>query len=332
MRRSVITIAALAAAGLILAACGASPNARPADSVDADGGTPSELVFAVVPTDNSEELQKSFEPIVAAIEDATGIPTSIEAVSSNAGVIEAQAAERVDVAVYGAFSYYLAEDVADVTPVAMDQLTPEPGSGAVQSLGIVAPGAEIAGIEDVAGADVCFTDPASSTGYLAPAAGLIEVGIDPENDVNPIFVGSHDVAVTQMLAGDCDVAFVAAPFVTTILPARDIIAEGDTDTIWTSPDIPGTPLVLGDWLDDDLRATITDAVLTHDAVSAMEAGLCAEDTQREAPEPWGDEYAGETACLWGGTGAFAFEPADDADFDAIREICDATQADVCRDE
>lgn len=324
------TVTALAAASLLFTACGASPNAR-SDSNGAAGESPESLVFAVVPTDNSEELENSFEPIVAAIEKETGLPTSIEAVSSNAGVIEAQAAERVDVAVYGAFSYYLAKDVADVTPVAMDQLTPEPGSGAVQSFGVVAAGSDITELQDVKGKDVCFTDPASSTGYLAGAAGLINIGLDPKTDINPIFAGSHDVAVTQMLAGDCDVAFVAGTFITDLLPARGVIEDGDVETIWTSPDIPGTPLVVGNWLPEDLRTQISDAVLNYNAVSAAEAGLCP-DAQREAPEPWGEEYAGQMACEWGGTGAFAFEPATDADFDSIAEICETTQAEVCRNE
>ncbi|UOR01919.1 phosphate/phosphite/phosphonate ABC transporter substrate-binding protein [Leucobacter allii] len=328
MRKSLPALAAILSAGLLLTACGQSPNAR---TDDAAGGDPSELVFAVVPTDDSSELEKSFEPVVAAIEEATGIPTSIQAVSTNSGVIEAQVAERVDIATYGAFSYYLASSVADVTPVAMDQRTPEPGSGAVQSYGVVAAGSDIAEIADVAGANVCFTDPASTTGYLTAAVALQEAGIDPESEITPVFVGSHDVAVTQMLAGDCDVAFVAGTFIDDILPARGVISEGDTSTIWKSDGIPGTPIVLGDWLSDDLRAQITEAVTGTDAVQAHAAGLCETQT-REAPPEWGEEYVGETACLWGGTQAFAFEPADDETYAVISDICSVLDADVCRGE
>lgn len=331
MRRSAMYLTALSCAALALTACGQSPNARPAEA-GSSSDAPSELVFAVVPTDNSEALEKSFEPVVAAIEKEIGIPVSIEAVSSNAGVIEAQVAERVDVAVYGAFSYYLAEDVADIEPIAKDQLTPEPGSGTVSSLGVASPDSGIESLEDVKGKDVCFTDPASTTGYLAAAAGLKDAGLDPENDINPIFAGSHDVAVTQMLAGDCDAAFVAETFVEEILPARGIISEGDTTTFWTSDGIPGTPMVVGAWLPEDVKDGIRRAMEDYDAITAAEAGLCEDTAQREAPAPWGEEYAGSPACEWGGTGAFAFEPAVDADYDPIRTICETTQAEVCRDD
>ena len=329
MRNHLKPLIILSCAAFALSACGESPNARGSnDSSDA----PSELVFAVVPTDNSDELLHSFEPVVAAIEEETGIPVSIQAVSNNAGVIEAQVSERVDIAVYGAFSYYLAEDVADVEPIAMDQLTPEPGSGAVSSVGVTAPGSDITSLSDVAGHDVCFTDPASTTGYLAAAAGLLEEGIDPEEDINPVFAGSHDVAVTQMIAGDCDIAFVAQTFVDVLLPARGVIEDGDTETIWVSDGIPGTPLVVGGWLPEEVREGVLHAMSTYDAVTAAEAGFCTEDEQREAPESWGAEYADTMACEWGGTGAFAFEPASDEDYNPIRDICEATQAEVCRND
>ncbi|WFP16239.1 phosphate/phosphite/phosphonate ABC transporter substrate-binding protein [Citricoccus muralis] len=329
MRHHLKPLIALSCTALLLSACGESPNAR---SSNTGSEAPSELVFAVVPTDNSEELLSSFEPVVAAIEEEAGIPVSIQAVSNNAGVIEAQVSQRVDVAVYGAFSYYLASDVADVTPIAMDQLTPEAGSGAVSSVGVTIPGSDITSLADVDGKDVCFTDPASTTGYLAAAAGLIEEGIDPEDDINPVFTGSHDVAVTQMIAGDCDIAFVAQTFVDVLLPARGVIEDGDTETIWVSDGIPGTPMVVGTWLPEDLQESIRRAMSEYNAVTAAEAGFCADEDQRPAPEQWGDEYTDAMACEWGGTGAFAFEPATDESYDPIREICEATQAEVCRDD
>lgn len=90
-------------------------------------------------------------------------------------------------------------------------------------------------------------------------------------------------------------------------------------------------MVIGNWLPEELRNQITDAVLKYNAVSAAEAGLCPEN-QREALAPWGEEYAGKMACEWGGTGAFAFEPATDEDFASIRDICETTQAEVCRND
>ena len=330
MRKLLPTLASVLAVGLLITGCASSPNAREdAPAEGTENTDPTELVFAVVPTDDSSELEKSFEPVVAAIEKATGIPTTIQAVSTNSGVIEAQVAERVDIATYGAFSYFLAVGVADVSPVAMDQRTPEPGSGAVKSYGVVQAGSDITDISELAGADVCFTDPASTTGYLTAAVALKNAGIDPEADINPVFVGSHDVAVTQMLAGDCAIAFVAGTFVDDILPARGLLNEGDSETVWKSDDIPGPPIVLGNWLSEELRGKITTALTDINAVQAHEDGLC-ETQNREIPEEWGADIAGGTACLWGGTQAYAFEPATVETYAVISEICEELEAEVCQ--
>src|SRR5699024_6969726 len=102
---------------------------------------------------------------------------------------------------------------------------------------------------------------------------------------------------------------------------------------WESNNIPGTPMVIGNWLPDDIKDGVQRAMSEYDAISAADSGFCADDSQqRAAPETWGPDYQGSSACLWGGTGAFAFEEANDADYDVIREICETTQAEVCRDD
>ncbi|MFC7405706.1 phosphate/phosphite/phosphonate ABC transporter substrate-binding protein [Georgenia alba] len=318
MKKKQIVAAALGAAmAAALAACGESPNARGGDDA---------LVLAAVPAEASEELEASFEPVVAALEHELGREVTFEAVSSNSGVIEAQVSERVDIAVYGAFSYFLASTRADVTPVAVDVLGPGMDPG-VPAYGVVPAGSDITSLGDAAGADVCFTDPASTTGYLAPAAGLIEAGVDPEADVSPTYAGGHDTALSSMLAGDCDLAFAAATFVDVLLPARGELDPDEVEVVWESSVVPGPPFVVGNWLDEELRTQITDALTSYDAVSAAEAGFC-EGAEQPAPEPWGD-VAGEPSCMWGGTGAYAFVPTDDAAYDPIREICEVTEAEVC---
>lgn len=338
MRKSSTSLfAALGTAALLLAGCGGSSDApasednsdAPASTETEAGGAeaPAELVFAAVPSEDTQSLEAAFAPVVAALEHELDIPVTFEPVSNNAGVIEAQVAERVDIAVYGAFSYYLADTVADVVPVAVDERAPG-ADPTVSAYGVVRAGDGIASISEAAGQTVCFTDPASSTGYLAPAAGLIAADIDPEADITPAFAGGHDTAVISLLAGDCDVAFAAKPFIEDILPAQGVLEPGQVDIIWESDPIPGPPFVLGGWLSADLQQQITDALLKYNAVTAAEAGFC-EGAEIEAPDSWGED-AGQPACMWGGTGAFSFIATDAGAYEPIKAICEATQADVCR--
>jgi len=324
MKRTVLSLGIALLSASLVTGCGQSPNARGAES---EGEDVQELVFAAVPTEQSEELEASFAPVIAALEHELGIPVSFESVSSNAGVIEAQVAERVDVAVYGAFSYHLAREQAEVTPVAVDILRPDAEPG-IHSYGVVrSDTTNVTSLADTAGKDICFTDPASTTGYLAPAAGMIEAGVNPDTDATKVFAGGHDTAVSSLLAGDCDVAFAAATFIDELLPARGQLQPDQGEKVWTSPAIPGPPFVVGNWLPEELRTKIADTLTKYDAVTAAEAGFC-EGAETPAPEAWGDE-AGKPSCKWGGTGAFAFVPTDDEAYATIREICETTEAEVC---
>ncbi|HAQ21999.1 MAG TPA: phosphate starvation-inducible protein PhoH, partial [Acidimicrobiaceae bacterium] len=47
-------------------------------------------------------------------------------------------------------------------------------------------------LSKVKGKTVAFTSESSTSGYLFPALQLIEAGINPERDINPIFTGGHD--------------------------------------------------------------------------------------------------------------------------------------------
>ncbi|WP_370184813.1 phosphate/phosphite/phosphonate ABC transporter substrate-binding protein [Rhodococcus wratislaviensis] len=309
------------ASTVALTACGTGPaTQRSAES-------PTKLVFAAIPSEGSEELQSSFAPLVNALEKDLGMPVEFQAANSNSGVIEAQVAHRVDIAVYGAFSYFLARNVAEVEPVAVPVQTPAADPG-VHSYGLTrSDDTGINELGDAAGKDVCFTDPASTSGYLSPAAGLIEAGVDPAKDLTAIYAGGHDTAVSSLLAGDCALAFAADAFVDDILPARGLLSAGDVRKVWTSPSIPGPPVVVGTWLPEKLRQKIATTITSYTATSAAAAGFC-EDGQVPGPSAWG-EFAGQPSCKWGANNGFAYVPATQADFDPIVEICETTKAEVC---
>jgi len=52
------------------------------------------------------------------------------------------------------------------------------------------------------GQTVAFTDPNSTSGFLFPSVKLMKAGIDPQKDVDGLFVGGHDSAALAVYAGD----------------------------------------------------------------------------------------------------------------------------------
>ncbi|MEV7805652.1 phosphate/phosphite/phosphonate ABC transporter substrate-binding protein [Microbispora sp. NPDC088329] len=324
-RKSALGVVAAGAAIALLSACGAGPGST--RSASADGGRPDELVFAAIPSEQSDNLEASFAPIVSALQKDLGVPVRFQAVTSNAAVVEAQVAKRVDVAVYGAFSYYLARSRADVEPVAVPLAAPGGDPGAYAYGVTRGDDKSIASLKDVAGKDVCFTDPGSTTGYLQPLASLREAGVDVDKDVKKVFTHGHDTAVASLLAGDCDIAFVGDVFIDQLLPARGQLKPGQVTKVWTSPLIPGPPIVVGTWLPQDVRDKITKTVTGLTATGAASAGLC-EGSEIKGPKNWG-QYADATACTLGASTAWTFVKATDATYQPIARICEITKAEVC---
>ena len=302
----------------LFAGCGS--GARSGDDDDI-------LVFAAIPSEEGQRLEQSFAPTVRALEEALGREIEFMPASSNAGVIEAQVAERVDIAVYGAFSYYLARTRADIEPVAAPVPAPSAPRGA-ESYGVVRGNdPAVQDLADVAQRNVCFTDPGSTTGYLQPLASLIEAGVEA-SEIESVFAGGHDAAVSSLLAGDCDVAFVGDVFIDEILPAQGILKEGDVRQFYTSPLIPAPPVVVGDWLSEEDRTTIADTLTSLTAESLATEGHCSGDEVVPGPDQWG-EKAGVDTCPLDAAGSWAYAPAEEADYEQIVEICEVTRAEVC---
>ncbi|GAA4126593.1 phosphate/phosphite/phosphonate ABC transporter substrate-binding protein [Actinomadura keratinilytica] len=322
-RKTAMSVIAVTAAAGLVSACGTGPGARGA----AGNGRPDQLVFAAIPSEQTDNLQAAFAPIVTALQKNLGVPVEFQAVASNAAVVEAQVAKRVDVAVYGAFSYYLARSRADVRPVAVPLQAPKGAPGAYAYGVTRGDDTSITSLADVKGKDVCFTDPGSTTGYLQPLASMKEAGVDATKDARTVFTKGHDTAVASLLAGDCDIAFVGDVFIDTLLPARGQLKPGQVRKVWTSPLIPGPPVVVGTWLPQDMRDKIAKTVTGLTATGAASAGLC-KGKEIKGPASWGDQ-AGATACPLGSSNAWTFVAADDGTYRPIARICEVTKADVC---
>ena len=62
-----------------------------------------------------------------------------------------------------------------------------------------------ADLSAVAGKTVAFTSESSTSGALFPKLQLIIAGIDPDADIDVVYTGSHDAAVTAVYNGDADI-------------------------------------------------------------------------------------------------------------------------------
>lgn len=318
-------IAGVAAAVLLLAACGSDSDTAVEDTAadevptEVEGidktGWPEKLVVGAVPSEESSALVQSYQPLVDALTEELGLEVDFFQATDYAGIIEAQVAGRVDLAQYGPFSYVLAKirgAEIDVTGVMTEGPDIEPG---YQSYGIArADNDEINSITDFAGKKVCYVDPGSTSGYLYPIQGLIVNNIDPETGVTPVFAGGHDASVLSVKNGDCDAGFAFDAMVDKNLIEAGQIAEGEIKTVWKSEVIAGSPLAYRTSLPESLVKEIKRIVLEIvNADNLIATGKCTsiEDCGLTDENVWG------------------WVEKDDSFFDGVRAVCEATKSKKC---
>lgn len=334
-------LALLLTMALVLAACGSEDGDASAD-VDEDAATdeapeegedaaaaepgadwPETLVFGAVPSAEEGNLEQSYLPVIRALEEDLGIDVEFVTATDYAGVVESMIAGNIDLAQFGPFSYVIARNNgADISPVGAMIEAPgvEPG---YQSYGITqADNDEINELADFEGRNVCFVDPGSTSGFLYPSAGLLDLGIDPETDVTPTFAGGHDSSAVAVATGQCDAGFAFDTMVTNVAIEAGQIEEGDLKVVWESEVIAGSPLAIDNTLPADLIERIQEIILENDGATLFERGFCEEDQTAELDD-------GTVYCAITDEGIFGYDTVADDFYDGVRAVCDLTEAPAC---
>lgn len=310
--RTRLTRSVLAAlSALIVSACGAS-----ATSSDSTGKghtrNPDHLVFATIPTENSATLKQSFTGVIAMLEKETGKKIIYQNATDYAAIIEGQRVGKIDIAVYGPFTYVLARNSGLKIQPAAAFVTAKGAQPGYRSYGFVKTGSPIKTLADAKGKKVCFVEPNSTSGYLYPSAGLLQAKIDPKKDIKPIMAGGHDASVLAVVSGQCDLGFAYDAMVDHQLIDRGQIKKGAVTTIWKSDIIPGSPAAVSSDLDPALQAKIVNAFQTKANVDYLRAhGFC------------------KGVCTIGDQSNWGFAKVDDSFYNGVRKVCDITKDKQC---
>lgn len=275
---------------------------------------PETLVFAQIPSESATSIAESNAAIIAAIEKATGLTVEIQQATDYAAVIEGLRAGKIQLAGLGPFSYMVAKDGGagvEALGSLVDDPKQEPG---YKSYGIVPAGSDITDLAGFAGKTVCFVDPTSTSGFLYPSAGLLDLGIDPETGVTPVFAGGHDASALSVADGTCDAGFAYDNMVNNQLIDAGSLKEGDLKVVWKSEMIAGSPYVASDTLSADLMKQLKDVFANDLNVPALvESGVCTSAADCNLPED--SEYG--------------FVPVEDSFYDGVRAVCKTTKAPAC---
>jgi phosphonate transport system substrate-binding protein len=258
-----------------------------------------------------------------------GIPVEFSFATNYSTVIEAMIAGNVDMAQFGPFSYVIATgNGAKLTPVGI--ATKEGKDPSYRAYGITsAKNTSVTSLKDFKGKTTCFVDPASTSGYLYPSAGLLAVGLNPETDVKPTFAGGHDAAAISVANGTCEVGFAFDTMLTSQLITKGDL-KGVVDTVekesinpekaelkivWKSPAIPNSPIAMQSSLPPSLQSEIKRIITTKINVdSYVKNGICATKEK----------------CSIGDEDASSYTAIEDSLYDGVRKVCELTKSAKCK--
>ncbi len=259
-----------------LASCGGDQGATP----DHPNGWPASITLGLVPAREANVLVETAGPLADALSQRLGIPVQHFVPQDYTGLIEAMGAGQADIGLIPPFGAMMARDRYGIETVL---ISVRKGSTVYRSQWMTTDRSLCGSdpvydekqqllvcdgpVEGMRGKRVGFTDPSSTSGYLFPALQVMDAGLDPERDLNPIFLGSHDAAVIAVLSGDVDVAVSYEGAQNLILAEYPQIRE-KLIVFNHSPGIPNDGVTLRKELPDDLKVAIKTAFLEFAAEDA----------------------------------------------------------------
>ena len=320
---AVVTVAAVAACSSSSSTTAASGSGGTSSSASAaSGGTgntvnstwPTSVTLGSVGAANATTLLQTLAPLQKLLMAKMDVTLNVTTGTSYAAMIEAQKAGKAQLVVYGPFSYQIAVNQG-IKIQNVGLITSAPNTdGSYYSLAVVDPQRSpgITSPKDAAGKKVCFSDPASTSGYLYPSYGLLQVGVSPTTGVTPVFAGSDSTTAIDVAQGSCQVGFSNTDNLPPIF-TQNHISKSAIKIIWTSVKIPASPIAASDSLPPSCRTTLEN-LLVNDGNSAYYAA---------------HGYCSSVADCTTVTGQYGFANPSLADYSAITKICEVTKSPSC---
>jgi phosphonate transport system substrate-binding protein len=281
---------------LVAAACGTDPETTEETAADpgeetveetAEAEWPDRLVLGMVPSREADVMIETIEPLTEHLAQELGLEVEGFVPQDFTGLVEAMGTDHADIGIFGPFGVVQAMERYEAEPILQTirfgavsyhtqwftndpdtYCTDEPVAdedGFLGCNGTVEADEGPAGEDAIPlteGASVAYVDPASASGYIFPAAQLIQQGLDPQADVDGVFAGGHDAAVISVYNGDVEVGV-------SFDDARgDVVDEfadvGEQVVVFAyTPEIPNDGWVVRHELPEDLKQAIVEVMVAY---------------------------------------------------------------------
>lgn len=224
---------------------------------------PEVLRVGLVPNQAPDKIKVQYEPFKQYMEKKLNKKIELFVATDYAGVVEAMASEKLDVAYFGGLTYVQAKERANIYPIVteIDQYTK---TTKYHSLIIVPADSPIKNLAELKGKTFAFGDVNSTSGSLYPRMMLDKVGLKTPGDFkNVVYTGGHDATAKAVQNGSVDAGGIEDRILYK-LEKNGAIDKSKIRILKESDLIEGYPWVVREALDKDLVKKITDAFLTID--------------------------------------------------------------------
>ena len=164
------------------------------------------LHLVLTPSQKPTDLLAAGEDFAKALGQLVGVPVRVTVASDYAAVIEALRNRTADLAWVHPIGYVLANREAKATIVARNLWH---GKASFTARVYVRKDSGLKSLEDLRGKTIAFVDPSSSSGYVYPMVLLIQRGLVKNRDPKTffrevVFSGAHDASMKALLNGHVD--------------------------------------------------------------------------------------------------------------------------------
>ena len=226
------------------------------------------LKVSAIPDEAPTELLRKFKPLGAYLEQELGMKVEFVPVADYAAVVEALAADRIDMAWLGGFTFVQARlKTGNAVPLVQREQDAEFTSKFITS------DPAVKSLQDLKGKTFAFGSVSSTSGSLMPRYFMLQDGIKPEDFFSRVaYSGAHDATAAWVQAGKADGGVLNASVWQKLVDAGKV----DTDKVKvfaTTPTYYDYNWTVRGNLDADLQAKIKSAFLALDSAKPEQKAI-----------------------------------------------------------
>jgi phosphonate transport system substrate-binding protein len=254
----------------LVAACTAPAAPLTGSQPSSAAQSQQKLVIAVQPTNTPEQLTTDAQELRTYLEQRMGRPVELVFPTTFAGVIEALRFGHAHAAFMSAWPAALAQRHAGAEVVLAEVREVVIGESKVEapyyySYWVVRPDSGITSIDQLSGRKVAMPSQLSTSGYVAPMARLVELGlVSGDREADPktffsdvIYAGGYAQGWEALKNGQVDATVIAGDVAESLY--RDVLAN--TRVIETQGPIPSHGVVFSKDLSEPARGQLRDALM-----------------------------------------------------------------------